>query len=162
MKKLLTVLFVSVPLLLTGCNVASVKSNNSLLQNSGTTYHSYTVKNNSSNDSIDPKVAAIFEEELNLQLTKYGYKQGNDVVISYDIKAYDPGNRALRTLVGFGAGRGTMEIMTSLTDKKGNALGNVTTNAALNMGFFGGSLEKVVRQAAQESAAKIRESQIIK
>lgn len=161
MKKIIAVLFVFFSILLTGCS--SVKTESDLERNTSETgYHTYTLRNASSSSAVDPQVGSIFTEELNARLQQYGYEQGNEVIVSYDIKAYDPGNRALRMFVGFGAGKGTMEIVTSLTDKNGKILGSVTTQASLRMGFFGGSLNKIIRAAAVNTAKEIYRSRLIK
>ncbi|MDO5054176.1 DUF4410 domain-containing protein [Pasteurella oralis] len=158
MKKLLLLAAFSIGLL-SGCT--SLNSQNNLSRNIDKTYHSYQLKNNSSNEALDPEIAAIFETELNKQLANYGYKLGDDITIHYDIKAYDPGNRALRMFIGFGAGKGTLEVETTLIDKHKNNLGSINNEIALKMGWFGGSLTKVIRRAAIDTAKRIYKSRIL-
>ncbi|QIM62084.1 hypothetical protein A1D29_01470 [Pasteurellaceae bacterium Orientalotternb1] len=158
MKKVLLFSLLSIGLL-SGCT--SLKSQNNLLKNTAKTYYSYQIKNVSNNNEIDPQIANIFEAELNKQLAKYGYKSGNDITVNYRIKAYDPGNRALRIMVGFGAGKGTLAVETTLIDSEGNNLGSVDNEVALKMGFFGGSLDSTIRKAAIDTAKRIYKSRII-
>lgn len=158
MKK---ILFIATFLMtfLTGCT--SLKSDNDLKKQSAETYHTYTLKNVSDTQLIDQNIIHIFEDELRRQLTRFGYEDGNDIVINYNIKAYDPGNRALRIFIGFGAGKGTLETETTLVDKNGQNLGKVNNTVSLNMGFFGGSLDKTIRVSAKDVANRIRRANIL-
>ncbi|MGQ8820860.1 DUF4410 domain-containing protein [Bibersteinia trehalosi] len=158
MKKLLSLFILGLSLILTGCS--SLKTENNLERNPETKYASFKVVNTTSEHSIDPKVANLFGAELRVQLSKFGYKEGDDVTISYSVDAFDQGNRALRMFVGFGVGKGTMEFSTALKDKSGKSLGNISTESALKMGFFGGSLDNLIRKNAIAVATRIHKAKI--
>ncbi|BFU61694.1 DUF4410 domain-containing protein [Rodentibacter abscessus] len=155
--KLIGFLFVSV--LLSACS--SMTLDNNLKQDMKEQYTTYKIVNVSSNEAISSEVTTIFENNLRAQLQKYGYKEGNDVVVSYDIKAFDEGNRALRMFIGFGAGKGTLSVTTTLKDKNGVNLGSVNAETTLRMGFFGGSLNNIIASTAKKTAVQIRKSRII-
>lgn len=159
MKKFFSLFILGLSVILTGCS--SLKTDNNLERNPETEYYSFKVVNNTSN-SIDPKVGDIFGEALKAQLVKFGYQEGDDVIINYSVDAFDEGNRALRIFVGFGAGKGVMEFSAVLKDKKGKSLGSISTESALKMGFFGGSLDSLVRKNAISIATRIHKAKIIK
>lgn len=158
MKKLFSLCILSLSLVLTGCS--TLKTENNLERNPETKYTSFKVVNTTSEQSIDPKVANLFGAELSAHLIKLGYKEGDDVTISYSVDAFDEGNRALRMIVGFGAGKGKMEFSTVLKDKSGKSLGNISTESALKMGFFGGSLDNLIRKNAITVATRIHKAKI--
>lgn len=140
---------------------SSLKVENSLHRDAPEPYMSYKIVNVSATDQIDSQVITIFENELRSRFNRFGYKEGDDVTISYDIQAFDPGNRALRMFVGFGLGKGTLNVKTSLKDKSGKSLGSVDTETALKMGFFGGSLNNIIRETAAKVASQIHRAYII-
>ena len=139
-----------------------VKLDNTLRKDVKEPYSGYRIVNVSTNSEIDPKVSALFEEELRARLKRYGYNETGEVAINYSINAFDPGNRALRMFVGFGLGKGTLSVQTSLKDKSGASLGAVNSETALRMGFFGGSLNNVIKATAAKVAAKIHKSHIMR
>lgn len=160
MKKLLSFFILGLPLVLAGCS--SLKTDNNLERNPETKYTSFKVVNVASEQSVDPKVANLFGSELSAQLVKLGYKEGDDVTISYSVDAFDEGNRALRMFVGFGAGKGKMGFSTELKDKSGKSLGSISTESELKMGFFGGSLDNLIRKNAITAATRIHKAKIFK
>ena len=99
---------------------------------------------------------------LKTRLTKLGYKQGDDLTINYDIQLFDEGNRALRYIVGFGAGKAETSILTTIRNKSGKEIGNIKTNADLKIGFFGGNAENIIKNAAIDVANEIWKSDLLK
>lgn len=160
MKKLFSIVTVVIAFLLTGCS--SIKVEDNLSDSSNVVYETYSLKNVSSKEEIDPKVAEIFEKALDGYLNRYGYRKGNDLIINYDIKAFDPGNRALRMFIGFGLGKGTLEVNSTLVARDGKKLGSVHSESALRMGFFGGSLNSIIENTAKKVAVKIHRAKILK
>lgn len=140
---------------------SSVKLNSTLRKDIPEPYGSYKIVNVSNNSNIDPQVAMLFENALRERLQEYGYKEGDEVTISYNINAFDPGNRALRMFVGFGLGKGTLSVQTTLKDKSGQPLGAVNSETALRMGFFGGSLNNVIKATAVKVAAQIHKAYVM-
>ena len=65
--------------------------------------------------------------------------------------------------VGFGAGKATSKIVTTLVDKEsGKIVGNIQTDGMLAMGVFGGNSKDVLKRSAKDIAKKIAESGILK
>lgn len=64
------------------------------------------------------------------------------------------GSRALRYWVGFGAGKGSLEITIELKDSSGVVKYATVTKADLAIGAFGGSMSKVARKAIQGAVAE--------
>lgn len=154
MKKMMVFLFTV--FFLTTCSTTSV----STLKSDGKVYQGYSIKNVSSRN-IDPVAIGTFEKQLDQELKSLGYRLGKDIEIQYDIRSFDEGNRALRYLVGFGAGAAKSHIETTLVDLQGKALGTVSTEAVLAMGAFGGDGMTPIENAAKDIAQKIAESGIL-
>jgi hypothetical protein len=70
----------------------------------------------------------------------------------YRFVQYDERNRALRYLVGFGAGKGTMTAEVTFPDKSGAELGKVAVAGEIIMGFFGGDFDAAISAAAKKIA----------
>lgn len=84
-------------------------------------YHSYTIRD-LSQDHIPSDTRALFTQYLNNELTTLGYTVGDDLDININIENFNEGNRALRYWVGFGAGKATSKIVTTLVDKESGKL----------------------------------------
>ena len=69
------------------------------------------------------------------------------------------GNRALRYIVGFGAGAGHMRVTIELKDKHGAVLYATNSEADLAIGVFGGDMSEVARKtivaAVKEFGARL-------
>ena len=61
------------------------------------------------------------------------------------------GNRALRYIVGFGAGKGHMSVIVELKDKHGSVLYATNSEADLAMGAFGGDMSQVAKNTIVEA-----------
>lgn len=64
------------------------------------------------------------------------------------------GNRALRYLVGFGAGAGHMAVAIEMKDKQGTVLYATDSEADLGAGAFGGDMSEVARNTIEEAVKK--------
>jgi len=64
------------------------------------------------------------------------------------------GNRAMRYLVGFGAGRGNIDVSIGLQDKDGKTLFTTDSKAHLAVGLFGGDMPGVVSDAIQAAVTE--------
>jgi len=64
----------------------------------------------------------------------------------------DPGNRALRYMVGYGAGRTKVEVITKVSDSQGNLLLHAADRFVAAYGIFGGSSKSFVVSALTKTA----------
>jgi hypothetical protein len=69
-----------------------------------------------------------------------------------DLEHYDPGNRALRYWVGFGAGRGRFSSRWIVRDPIGSELGTCRVDGSISGGSFGGSYDEVLEKAGDRLA----------
>lgn len=87
-------------------------------------------------------------EELQTMMASKSIARSNDseatVACHIDVEY---GNRALRYLVGFGAGAGHMKVSIELKDKSGKVLYASNSKADLAMGMFGGDMKQVANDA---------------
>lgn len=97
---------------------------------------------------------AHFEKRLNEYLfaANSHFKQGDDLTVRYRFIQFDEGSRALRYIVGFGAGKGTMTVEVVFLDKQQKELAKINVGGELNMGFFGGDFDEAISRAAREAA----------
>ena len=156
MKKLLTL--TALAFALSACSTTSTVD----FGQKEKSYHSYTIRD-LSQDHIPSETRALFIQYLNNELTALGYTVGDDLDININIENFNEGNRALRYWVGFGAGKATSKIVTTLVDKEsGKIVGNIQTDGMLAMGAFGGNSKDVLKRSAKDIAKKIAESGILK
>lgn len=83
-------------------------------------------------------------------------KQGT--VLRWEAVRVDPGSRALRYMVGFGAGKGTFNARAELLDPRGRSLASQTVEGDQVMGIAGGSYESAIEEAAENVAAFARKN----
>jgi len=69
-----------------------------------------------------------------------------------DIELYQPGNRALRYFIGFGAGRGRFESNWVVKDPAGTEIGSCRVEGGIVMGVFGGSYDGVLEKVGDRLA----------
>ena len=94
---------------------------------------------------------------MNNELTTLGYTVGDDLDININIENFNEGNRALRYWVGFGAGKATSKIVTTLVDKEsGKIVGNIQTDGMLSMGVLGGNSKDVLSERHCQKNCRIR------
>lgn len=80
------------------------------------------------------------------------FKQGEDLTIRYRFIQFDEGNRALRYLIGMGAGKGTMTVEIVFLDKQQKELAKINVGGELSMGVLGGDFDEAISRAAREVA----------
>ncbi|MDO4224064.1 MAG: DUF4410 domain-containing protein [Acinetobacter sp.] len=156
MKSISLALVTSAILALSACTTVNSVSN--IPKQVQKSYSAFQLQDISTQKS---DINSQFAKKLNEQLTKYGYKTGNGLNLSYNIESFDAGNRALRYFVGFGAGKATATISVKLTDETGQNLGQVSTDTALYIGAFGGDAKGIIDKAAKDIAKKIHETGIL-
>lgn len=123
-------------------------------------YIAYQIQDKSS-DQVPQLSRSQFQHFLDHYLKRYGYQSGEGLTINYEIQYYDKGNRALRYLVGFGAGKAEVDIQTTVLDENGKQLLQINTDSNLKMGIFGGSSHKVMINAAKDIAKHIARSGVL-
>lgn len=157
MKKYFILFIVILSLFLSSCGSQNSQVN---LKPFDKPYENYYLEN-ISKQKFDDKVIQTFATELDIALKAYGYKTGDQLGIKYEILSFDKGNRALRYFVGFGAGKATTKIKTTLENKQKKILGSIITDASLSIGVFGGDDLTPIINAAKDVAKKIHESGIL-
>jgi hypothetical protein len=65
------------------------------------------------------------------------------------IQEYDKGSQALRYLIGFGAGTGSMKTAWKVTTPTGEELGSCNIDGSISAGVFGGNFYNVHDKAAE-------------
>jgi len=115
-----------------------------------------TLKIEAATDTVEipADARAHFEKRLNEYLfdKNSGFTPGDSLTLRYRFIQYDEGNRALRYLIGFGAGKGTMTAEITYLDKSGAELGKVAVAGEIMMGFFGGDFDAAISAAAKKIA----------
>lgn len=88
-----------------------------------------TLKIEAATDTVEipAEARAHFEKRLNEYLfaKNSGFTPGDSLTLRYRFIQYDEGNRALRYVVGFGAGKGKMTAEVTFHDQAGAELGKV-------------------------------------
>jgi hypothetical protein len=98
---------------------------------------------------IDPEQLSSLRTILTTQL-----KRGGVTVVAGDqpdvhdvggeLTEYDPGSRALRYWIGFGAGRGSLDTTWTVRDDESKAIGVCQIVGSITMGTFGGNWDDVL------------------
>ena len=103
--------------------------------------------------SMRPKCGESEQEQyLQQRIEKLARKKGvlgDDLVIDCNIVSYDKGNRALRYLIGFGAGKANTIIHTKVVNDQNATIGEFGIEAILRMGIFGGNDKKILANSAK-------------
>lgn len=107
------------------------------------TYHTMSAK------CIDGVLNKLLEASLNKELRDRNI-YGDDLQIYCRISSHDPGNRALRYLVGFGAGAAKTIIEADLVNDTNQTIDKVLVNAALYIGGLGGDANQTIHDSANE------------
>lgn len=66
-----------------------------------------------------------------------------------EVQQYDSGNRALRYLIGFGAGTGKTDSSWKVIDPAGQEVANCNIDGSISAGIFGGNFYEVHDKMAQ-------------
>jgi hypothetical protein len=98
----------------------------------------------------------VFVQKLESMLYTKDFYRGNDLTLRWQITKCNRGSRALRYLVGFGAGRAEMLVEAMIVDSKGKVIGNGVADGDQTMGVMGGSFASAVEEAAENTAAIAR------
>jgi hypothetical protein len=72
--------------------------------------------------------------------------------LSGEIETFQPGNRALRYIIGFGAGRGRFASTWVVSDPTGATVGECRVDGGIVMGVFGGSFDDVQEKVGERLA----------
>ena len=103
--------------------------------------------------TVPDDVLAHFDKRLREYLHEEGpFEDGDQLTVKYRFTQFDQGNRALRYMIGFGAGKGTMTIDVGFYDPQGVKLADIDVGGELSVGFFGGDIDEAVSKAAKEVA----------
>ena len=76
------------------------------------------------------------------------FQRGNQLKIKWRMAAFDEGNRALRYLVGFGAGKGKIVVTAKFYDQQGHEVGAIKSQGSIIGGAFGGSYQSAMSVCA--------------
>jgi hypothetical protein len=106
--------------------------------------------------AIKPDDHRVFLEKLESMLYTKDFYRGNELTLRWRVTKCHRGSRALRYLVGFGAGRAEMLVEAVVVDAKGKVIGNGVAEGDQTMGVMGGSFASAVEEAAEETAAIAR------
>lgn len=95
---------------------------------------------------IAPHVAELFRQ------SEWGASAvaPDRLVIEGRVVSFDPGNQAMRYLIGFGAGRSKVIAEVEFEDASGHILGSSEFTGGVTMGGFGGTSADAVRRMANE------------
>lgn len=104
--------------------------------------------------NLTPEMRAVFLEMLNDELFGKGgeFSRGNEVTLEWQATHVDRGSRALRYLVGMGAGAGSFQVRARLIDAKGQVLATTDVEGTQVMGIGGGSYDSAIEEAALDVA----------
>lgn len=115
-----------------------------------------TLKIESATDTVEipPNARLYFEKRLNDYLFEKtsGFTPGDALTLRYRFIQFDEGNRALRYLIGFGAGKGKMTAEITFLDKEQKELGKISVEGEIIMGVFGGDFDAAISAAAKKVA----------
>jgi hypothetical protein len=104
--------------------------------------------------SITPEVRDVFVNILEEQLFQTGrlFVKGPGMTLRWRVVESDRGSRALRYLVGFGAGQGRFRVLVTLLDERKQVVATKEFRGTQTMGMGGGSFKGAVRDAADATA----------
>jgi hypothetical protein len=105
-------------------------------------------------DTASPEVRAFYAQTLEEQLFTTGrlFVKGPGMTLRWRVVEADRGSRALRYLVGFGAGQGRFRVLVTLVDEKKQVIATKEFRGTQTMGTFGGGFNGAVRDAADHTA----------
>jgi len=117
-------------------------------------FQTLTIESGTDTVAIPADARAHFEKRLNEYLLweKSPFKPGDALTLRYRFIQFDEGSRALRYVVGFGAGKGKMTAEVTYLDKDKNEIAKITVEGEISMGFFGGDFDQAISIAAKKVA----------
>jgi hypothetical protein len=125
MKKIVTVLLVALAILLDGCVSPRVETPVPTAVDIKQFNEVKLVTTDEVNTPFSREGLPMFEGLIKAQLQSSGYTlvdSNAEMVIEVTVRELSPGNRALRTTVGFGAGRAVLKYTARFKDSHGNLL----------------------------------------
>jgi hypothetical protein len=154
-KKFLSSLaiFLVIQLVVTGCS-----SNPSRHTPPGAVKRGIRVTEDPASLHIKAEDHRIFVEKLESMLYTNDFYRGNDLTLRWRVTKSDRGSRALRYLVGFGAGRAEMLVESVVVNSKGKVIGSGVADGDQTMGVMGGSFASAVEEAAEKTAEIARKA----
>jgi hypothetical protein len=154
-KKLLSSLslLLFIPLFLTGC--AGTSSGHAPV---GAVKRGIRVTEDPASLRMKAEDQRVFVDKLESMLYTSDFYRGDDLTLRWRVTKCDRGSRALRYLVGFGAGRAEMLVESIVVDRKGKVVGNGVADGDQTMGVMGGSFASAVEEAAEKTAAIARKA----
>jgi uncharacterized protein DUF4410 len=100
-----------------------------------------------------------FQDLLNEALyDENHFQRGNQLTIKWQIVEYREGNRALRYVVGFGAGQGKVVVKARFLDEKGHEIASIQSEGTITMGAFGGAYQTALSKCADAIAKYTKET----
>ncbi len=81
---------------------------------------------------------------------------GRKLIVQGRMVGFEPGSQAARYFIGFGAGKGTLDVEVSLLDEAGSLVAQGTVSADVWCGLFGGSVKGLGKDVADSVFAFIR------
>lgn len=89
------------------------------------------------------RIPAIARANLGNRFTVASAPAPGSLTIATKLEQFNPGSRAARYFVGFGAGKGRMDVLVTLVDTdSGSVVGSANVGCNVVGGLFGGSIQK--------------------
>lgn len=122
------------------------------------TFQTFQISQGEHSVAFDADQIALFERELRTRLAAPGgFQEGDGLMVRFRVVQYERGSQALRYIVGFGAGRGSLTIEVVYLDSAGAELARINVGGDISVGLFGGGFGEATTRAAQEAADYARE-----
>lgn len=135
--------------MLSGCASGTVSVRDIDKSASGARYETAKLVRQDSTVSVTAEMEGKFEDKFTAKM-RQDFPTGDDMTVEYRFIKFDEGDRALRYLVGFGAGKGEMAVEAKFIDANGTHLATVESEGEITMGVFGGSFDDAIENAAAE------------
>ena len=110
---------------------------------------------NNSLAAPDPAFAHVFESALREYLysgSAAHFSEGDELTITYRVIRLNEGNAAERNFIGFGVGKGSIDIEIVYQSREGSELAKVNVEGKIVGGALNGNFETAVRKAAKQAA----------
>lgn len=120
----------------------------------GATFPTLKIESGTDTVTIPTDARAHFEKRLNEYLfaKTSGFAPGDSLTLRFRFIQFDEGSRALRYIVGFGAGKGKMTAEVTFHDKDQKEIAKITVEGEISMGFLGGDFDQAISAAAKKVA----------
>jgi hypothetical protein len=141
-------------LVLSGCASGAITVLSPAQIPPGATYPTLKIESATDTVTIPADARAHFEKRLNEYLfaANSGFTPGDALIMRYRFIQFDEGDRALRYLIGFGAGKGKMTAEVIFLDTTQKELAKITVEGEISMGFLGGDFDMAISTAARKVA----------